>query len=382
MPSPDNKPAVGFDIKITGLYESDDASFTGVLYEPGPAGLGDGCVNWKGSCVAYSSRSLDVINARTSPLSSGLLAFISMTPYNTDHQEEVLKAAMELLQQVSLPKSQNAHLWPFSLPERPPPQLRYTSNDNVLQLMIECLSLKARNFYFKDRQPLGHHLADRSVADAYPYTDIEAIQNDYKDVFYQVGMHLLCRDLRNAAWLKHEFRSACQDKVQPFFDYLQMSDDPLPQRYRDALRRCYYAAYTCMRSSVWGEALSSARATFKNVGDTVHSDVFQVQWLPKFMDLEEQPGSQPFSEWLSIFRDKILLLKIIETGSVSSSYHPPEIDSIVDTLQTAAGQMGLQRVTLIEPSTRTIQLGGTRVLTGKLAKLVEGKVLPCMSKYE
>ncbi|KAJ5798914.1 uncharacterized protein N7503_006419 [Penicillium pulvis] len=329
-------PSIEFEITINGLSDGINegaASFTGYITDHSVQPESQAVRRqWKGLFICFRPTDMEIIRDGPRAIKPEIAELVHLTPFNQSHEDEVSAAASRLFQ----------------------------------QLVIDCQSERGKNYFFQGRETPGSHLGSMSLADRFEYMKMASVKRDNQEMFYQAGMHLLCRSLRNAKWLDQEFSSQCQDRVESFFQGLTTADTDQGRRYRDCLRRCYSIAYVCLRpESTWRPALENPRATFDYIEKELRSVSFREHWLSRFINLEDQPGTESLRTWLSVLGDKLLLLKTIETGQFPVVNYPPEIDSIVDYLQKQAGELGLLRGSLVDPDTPGIDLKPTQVFNGE-----------------
>lgn len=178
-------------------------------------------------------------------------------------------------------------------------------------------------------------------------------------------MHQLCHAIKEAGWLDAEFRHAVRDRAKAFMKVLQckleglgsqrneygsplkaaQEIDNLRSQYQDAVKRCHFAAYFCLREDKRESFLQSPNAFFSKSKTVLLSQQYKEHWLPCLVGISNTAGGMPIPQRLTLLGDKLTLLK-----RVASQIDLSEIDSIVLELSNAATATGIARTSLIGPN--------------------------------
>ena len=243
------------------------------------------------------------------------------------------------------------------------------------KLMHKALPSRAKEFFFKDYKTknlsstedcLGVTKTSDGGTNSRQLLNLDSIFAENENLFKVAGMHILCKELSNAGWLDRKYRDCVQDKVVAFFemlrapsvsdkqrqDFSKLDIDDLRKKYDNATKRIYYSAYFARRPT-WAGYLGSPTTLFDNVKTETATSNYREHWLPKQVNISENKGanegSVPLNARLSLLADKLTMLKLIASGSTSTSQKYNDIDSMVTGLATFAKQAALVRSILTDP---------------------------------
>ena len=293
--------------------------------------------------MAFRDTALGIVQAGLQPLDSQVQEFIEMIPLENNAQGKAFD---------------NAQDW---------------ANDIFIDLMVRAMPFGSRNFLFNDLQPVGKKLETRmgrsippqlSENSTHTYISLKAILDNNHRFFEVMSMHKLCHALKQADWLdadvkaairdraesfvkmlqcKPEELSACKDEYGPYFRAAQEIDN-LRSQYKDAITRCYFAAYFCLRQDKWERFLQSPNDLFSKSKTVLLSQHYKEHWLPRLVAISNRAGSMPIPQRLALLGDKLTFLKRAN-GQTDFS----EVDSIILDLCSAASATGIARTSLIGP---------------------------------
>jgi hypothetical protein len=354
---------IGFNIKMTAL-DSDSAAFEGSF-----ASYKDQAVttsSWRGSFIAYRDTPLNVIRAGRQPLPDDVCKFLDTSPLSSSKDNVVQDWADTLLSELSL------HVLPSKL----------------------------KSFFFSGLKEPGGRFASDVLHGSLPgplsgslgpYLALRSILNDNQRFFFFLGMHVLCRDLKQAEWFESEFKNCVQDKVEPFFKMVtappntgsdtleQLKNaynaslpaakelDTLRHQYTDAINRCYYAAYVCHQPS-WITWLNDAESFFQKFRGVLLSDTYKEHWLLTLAQVTSDPGAIPLKAQLALLGDKLVFLKVMASKNGGNTADMSQVSELLSTLASYALQTGLVRDSLINPSPTRMTLNPQLIMDEEYLK--------------
>ncbi|GME29235.1 hypothetical protein BDZ91DRAFT_768780 [Neofusicoccum parvum] len=363
---------------MVASFDTDGAEFTGTLtqHDVTPPKTRP----WQGFFLTHRDTPLTVIQNGRKPLPPDVKAFIDVSPLASSGENEVQS-------------------WADSL---------------FLDLMIHGLPQKPIGLLFSGNVgEVGSRFAAEKIHDTLPsvlqtaagnYLNPKQILADNQQLFYFGGLHVLVKSLRSSDnWFDKEFRDECQDKVEPFFNMVACPTDAsadtvnglknaygsglkaaqeldtLRPQYRDAVKRCYDTAYTCLRP-ILAETLS--KPDFLNdILSILRSPQYIEHWLPTLVQLSSTPESIPIVGQLAMLFDKLEFLAVTEAKSNGQSINLQPVHDVISLLTTAAQQTGLVRNSMINPTPEKIELKLDNVITEENMRIQSSELVPHRISY-
>lgn len=180
-------------------------------------------------------------------------------------------------------------------------------------------------------------------------------------MLYGAGMVLFCRSLKQSSWLEQPYRDGILDRVDEAFHVWQgperqtvdhglmsiMVQKLNEQRlqYIDAINRCYFAAYVCVRPELQ-EYFSAPLDFFEQIRKVLESENYKAYIVPKTVDAVNDPTAQTLKMRLGILHDKLaLLLTMGKKYKGNWQGQTADVDGIIHTLAAAAQESGLVDLT-------------------------------------
>ncbi|KAE8443517.1 hypothetical protein EG329_001757 [Mollisiaceae sp. DMI_Dod_QoI] len=300
--------------------------------------------SWRGDARSTRDDDLAVIIAGEQPLPEDVKSFLDLMPLKFESKsiaDEALESEITIFKE----------LMHKALPDRAKEFFFKNYNTKNLNSTEDCLGVtKTSDGGTNSRQLLK----------------LDSIFADNENLFKVAAMHILCKELSNAGWLRKEYRDCVQDKVAAFFEVLRAPNvsnekrqyffnldvGELRKQYDNATKRIYYSAYFAMRPA-WAGYLGSPTTLFDNVKTQTATSNYREHWLPKQVNISENKsaneGSVPLNARLALLADKLTLLKLIASGGIFTSQKYNDIDTIITDLATFAKQAGLVRSTSTDP---------------------------------